>query len=198
MKQIHRDDKLFITEINANTKEGYLRRMKRCDAFPKEGRMLAIAFGHEGKLRICNAQGYMTSFLEVDSLEKLPAAAAGKYSLVAVYYVVENLDDAEPPTFFHHINELLLAGGSLLVVVSLQQGKSKLKTLKEVCRRQGFDEVYTELWKREPLNTWNHRGNSGRHLSSLMGRIPLLRYLFARTASVLFEKVETTNKTAIS
>ena len=190
MKQIHHDDKLFVTEINANTKEGYLRRMKKCcDAFPKEGKMLAVAFGHEGKLRICNAQGYMTSFLEADSLEKLPVASAGKYSLVAVYYVVENLDDAEPPAFFHHINELLLAGGSLMVVLSPQQGKLKLKALKEACRRQGFGEVYTELWKREPLNTWDHRGNVGRPLSRVMRSVPLMRNFLAKTASVLFEKV---------
>lgn len=189
MKKYHRDDKLFITEINANTKEGYLRRMKSRYALPTGGKMLAVAFGHDGKVRLSNALGYMKPFREMDSLEKLHEVAVGKYSFVAIYYVVENLDDVELSNFFHHINKLLLADGSLMVVMSLQRGWSEQKTLKEECRQQGFGEVYTELWHREPLNTWNDRGSSGRPLSPIIKRIPLLRRLRTKTVSVLFERI---------
>lgn len=188
MRNDHKDDKFFLIPIDGGTREGYLRRMKRCASFPKEGSMLAVAFGHDGKIRLGNALGHMTPFSEAATLEELPEAAAGKYNLIAAYYVVENLDDMELPTFFHHIFGLLLAGGSLMVVVNLKNGAKELRRLRKACKEQGLSEVHTVLWHTEPLNTWDHRGNDGRALPDVMKHIPLLWRMRARSASVLLRQ----------
>ena len=186
MRHLHSDDKLFLTTIYGNIREGYLRRMRQCDAFPAEGDMLAVAFGHDGKIRLGNALGHMTPLTEVRSVEGLPEAATGKYNLIAAYYVVESLDDEELPLFFHHIMGLLLAGGSLMVVERLDNGGATLKRLRKACTEQGLSEVATELWRTEPLNTWDRRGNAGRPLKGLVKHLPLLWRMRARAASVLF------------
>lgn len=189
MRHERNDDKLFLADIDGNTCEGYLRRMRCCRAFPREGRMLAVAFGYEGKQRLANALGHTAPFREVNTLNGLSETGLLKYSLVAVYYVAEHLDEGELPWLIHHINDLLLAGGSLMAVVSLQDGGATLEALKEECRHQGFREVETELWEDEPMNSWDRLANRGRPLSPLARRIPMLRRLRVKTASVLFEMV---------
>ena len=151
--------------------------------------MLAVAFGGEGKRRLGNALGHMTPFREVYDLNGLSETGLLKYSLVAVYYVAEHLDEGEMPRLLQQINGLLLAGGSLMAVVSLQDGGLTLEALREECRHQGFCEVGSELWQEEPLNSWDRITNRGQLLSPLARRIPLLRRLRAKTASVLFERI---------
>lgn len=112
MRQVNKDDKLFLTESDTDICEGYVRYAKRYDLFPKRSKMLAVAFGHEGKVRICNAIGYMKSITEADSLDKLPEVAAGKYNFIAAYYVAEHLDDSELPLFFIILRDCYLPAGA--------------------------------------------------------------------------------------
>ena len=182
MRQTHTDDKFFLTTIDGGIHEGYLRRMRRSDAFPKEGAMLAVAYGHDGKIRLGNALGHMKTFTEAGSLEEVSTAAAGKYSLVAAYYVAEALD--EPATIIQHIKGLLLHGGSLMIVVRLEKGL--LNRLRGECTRLGLHEVQADFWRTEPLNTWDQRGDDGRLLSPLAQSCSLLRNWRAQTASLLY------------
>jgi len=184
MRQTHTDDKFFLTTIDGGIHEGYLRRMRRSDAFPKEGAMLAVAFGHDGKIRLGNALGHMRTFLESNTLEGIPAVAAGPYSLVAAYYVAEALDETELSTMIQHIKRLLLPGGSLMVVTRLEKGV--VNRLRGECTRLGLHEVQADFWRTEPLNTWDQRGDDGRLLSPLAQRIPPLRNWRAQTASLLY------------
>lgn len=186
MRQDHRDDKLFLAESDTDICEGYVRYAKRYDLFPKRSRMLAVAFGHEGKVRICNAIGYMKSITEADSLDKLPEVAAGEYNFIAAYYVAEHLDDGELPKFFQHVKGLLLAGGSLMVVVNVKEGMTAQKQVLRECEGQGMRLVQRVFWRSEPLNHWDRLTDKGRLLPSWMQRIPLLRQWRACSVSMLF------------
>lgn len=186
MRQVNKDDKLFLTESDTDICEGYVRYAKRYDIFPKRSKMLAVAFGHEGKVRICNAIGYMKSITEADSLDKLPEVAAGKYNFIAAYYVAEHLDDSELPLFFHHFKGLLLAGGSLMVVVNLNEGKKVMERVQHVIEEQGLHLAHRDFWRSEPLNHWDRLTDKGRPMASWMQRIPLLRRQMACSVSMLF------------
>ena len=186
MRQIHKDDKLFLAEGNTDICEGYVRYAKRYDLFPKRSKMLAIAFGHEGKVRICNAIGYMKTITEAESLDKLPEAAAGEYNFIAAYYVAEHLDDGELPKFFQHVKGLLLAGGSLMVVVNLKEGKGVMQQVLRTCEEQGMQLVQRDFWRSEPLNHWDRLTDKGRPLPSWMQGIPLLRRWMSCSVSMLF------------
>ena len=186
MRQDHKDDKLFLAENDTDICEGYVRYAKRYDLFPKRSRMLAIAFGHEGKVRICNAIGYMKPLTEVDSLDKLPEAAAGEYNFIAAYYVAEHLDDGELTLMIQHIKGLLLAGGSLMVVVNLKEEKNVMDRVKHVCEEQGLHLAHRDFWRSEPLNHWDRLTDKGHPMVSWMQRIPLLRRRMACSVSMLF------------
>lgn len=186
MRQETKEDKLYVTECDTDICEGYLRHMKRCGTFPKRSRMLAVAFGHEGKLRICNAIGYMKTIREASSLNALPEAAAGEYNLVAVYYVAEHLDDGELPQLIQHVKRLLLPDGSLMAVVDLKKSRKVLKSLRRECEALGFSEVQADHWRSEPLNHWDRLTDKGRPMASWMQRIPLLRRWRACSVSMLF------------
>lgn len=183
MRQMHTDDKFYLAIIDRKTPEGYLKRMKSSGVLP-EGDMIAVAFGHDGKIRLGNALGHMRTFLESNTLEGIPAVAAGPYSLVAAYYVAEALDETELSTMIQHIKRLLLPGGSLMVVTRLEKGV--VNRLRCECTRLGLNEVHANFWHTEPLNTWDSRGDEGRLLSPLAQRLPLLRRWRAKTASLMF------------
>ena len=186
MRQDHKDDKLFLAEGNTDICEGYVRYAKRYDIFPKRSKMLAIAFGHEGKVRICNAIGYMKPLTEAESLDKLPEDAAGEYNFIAAYYVAEHLDDGELPKFFQHVKGLLLAGGSLMVVVNLKEGRGVMQQVLRECEEQGMRLVQRDFWRSEPLNHWDRLTDKGRPLPSWMQGIPLLRRWMSCSVSMLF------------
>ena len=183
MKQLHSDDKLFISEFSLDIHEGYLRHMKRYGAFPIDGRMLGIAFGHNGKIRLLNALGYMKPLAEADKVEALPNVVSGPYSLVAVYYVGAALAADELSLFIQTIKNLLAPGGRIMAVES----PAAMYGFRGECRKQGFNVLYTEPWRREPINTWDNRGNRGLPLSPLARRIPLLRRFCTHTVSSLLE-----------
>ncbi len=180
------NDRLFITESDTDICEGYLRHMKRCGTFPKRSSMLTVAFGQKGRRRICNAIGYMKPIREADSLEHLPETVEGRYNLVAIYYAVEHLDEDEISQMIQYVRGLLIPGGSVMVVVDLQGGEDVLASLKDECREQGLREVQTDLWRSEPLNTWDRLSDAGKCLSPLAQRIPWLGRYMARTASTLW------------
>ena len=186
MRQYDKDDKLFLAESNTDICEGYVRYAKRYDLFPKRSKMLAVAFGHEGKVRICNAIGCMKPLTEAESLDKLPEAATGEYNFIAAYYVAEHLDDGELTLMIQHIKGLLLAGGSLMVVVNLKEGKGVTQQVLSECKEQGMQLVQRDLWRSEPLNHWDRLTDKGRPLPSWMQHIPLLRRWRACSVSMLF------------
>ena len=186
MRQILKDDKLFLAENDTDICEGSVRYAKRYDLFPKRSKMLAVAFGHEGKVRICNAIGYMKPLAETESLDKLPEVAAGEYNFIAAYYVAEHLDDGELPKFFQHVKGLLLAGGSLMVVVNLKEGKGVMQQVLREGEGQGMRLVQRDFWRSEPLNHWDRLTDKGRPLPSWMQRIPLLRRWMSCSVSLLF------------
>jgi len=183
MKNEHGDAKLFISELPSDIQEGYLRHMKRFGAFPTDGKMLAVAFGHSGKIRLLNALGYMEHLHEVDRVEALPATIPGQYSLVAVYYVGASLIADELSFFIQTLKNMLSPGGRIMAVES----RATMRTFRGECRKQGFNVLYSEPWLREPINTWDNRGNRGLPLSPLARRIPLLRRFCTHTVSSLLE-----------
>ena len=186
MRQDHKDDKLFLAENDTDICEGYVRYAKRYDLFPKRSKMLAIAFGHEGKVRICNAIGYMKPITEAESLDTLPEVAAGEYNFIAAYYVAEHLDDGELSLMIQHIKGLLLAGGSLMVVVNLKEGRGVMQQVLRECEGRGMRLVQRDFWRSEPLNHWDRLTDKGRPMVSWMQRIPLMRRRMACSVSMLF------------
>lgn len=185
MRQEQKDDRLFIIEDNTDMSEGYLKRMKTYCSFPKKSRLLAVAFGYEGKLRISNAIGYMKTFRDVKTLDELSAMKdEGGFSLIAVYYVIENLDDKELSEFIERIKKMLLPDGKIMVVVDIKKKRTAMNELMRECKAQGLSEAGTDLWKGEPLNYWDH-ADRGKVLAKWQKRLPLLRRRIAKTASVL-------------
>ena len=184
MRQEQKDDRLFIIEDNTDMSEGYLKRMKTYCSVPKKSRLLAVAFGYMGKLRISNAIGYMKTFRDVKTLDELSIVADGGYNFIAVYYVVENLDGRELPDFINQIKKMLLPDGKIMVVVDIEKKRTAMNELMRECKAQGLSEAGTDLWKVEPLNYWDH-ADRGKVLAKWQKRLPLLRCRIARTASVL-------------
>lgn len=185
MRQEQKDDRLFIIEDNTDMSEGYLKRMKTYCSVPKKSRLLAVAFGYDGRLRISNAIGYMRTFRDVKTPDELSAMNdEGGFSLIAVYYVIENLDNKELPEFIERIKKMLLPDGKIMVVINLHLGKKALDDLTKECKHQGINEITTVLWKSEPLNYWDH-ADPGKPLTKRQKRFLLFRRRIAKTASVL-------------
>ena len=187
MQRSHREEKLYFANFNAKTREGYLRHMLSYDFIPQGGKILAIAYGHRGKLRINNALGCMVPIEEVASVKEMQQPAVGEYSMVAVYYVVEHLAAEELALFFQHIKKLLLPTGGIMVVLDWQgkHGHDCIKNFRQSCRRQGLTVERTILWRRQPINSWDHSTDAGKTLSPLVAHLPLLRSISACSASFL-------------
>lgn len=185
MRQEKKNDRLYIIEDNTDMSEGYLKHMKGFGAIPKKSRLLAVAFGYDGRLRISNAIGYMRTFRDVKTPDELSAMNdEGGFSLITVYYVIENLDNKELPEFIERIKKMLLPDGKIMVVINLRRGKKALGDLSKECKHQGLKEITTVLWKSEPLNYWDHT-DPGKPLTTWQKRFLPLHRRIAKTASIL-------------
>lgn len=187
MEKILTSDKMFLIKINATTKEGYLRRMKHFVDIPKEGKVLAIAFGYLGKQRIYNAIGYMAPIHEAASLDDIPQDYIGTYDLVALYYVSRAEGHPELQQLIQKAKSLLAEGGHIMTVTDLHDNTLTSEALRAECRQQGLLEVRRELWNSEPMNHWDSRDEEGRIASPLVKHIPMLRRMFAKTESIIFK-----------
>lgn len=186
MRHENKDDKLFIIEDNTDMSEGYLRRMKGYVSLPKASPLLAVAFGYKGKLRISNAVGYMKTFRDVKTPDDL--STYGTYSCIAVYYVVENLDDGELPLFLGRVKQMLRPDGCLMVVMGFgKKQKMTLGNLARECKAQGLNTVASDLWKREPLNYWDH-DDRGKTLTPWQKRLLPLHRRSTKTVSLLLSQ----------
>lgn len=187
MQQQHRDDKLFVATFSTRTREGYLKDVLRYENISPKDKILAIAFGHQGKERLCNALGYMVPLQEFPSADELANPDGERYGLVVVYHVFENLGSEERTLFFQHLKELLLPAGGCLAVINTKGGQKYMgiRHFHHLCREHGFIAEHTTRWKQPPLNSWDHSTDAGKQLSPLLRNIPLLRDALPCSASVL-------------
>lgn len=190
MRQIHKEDKLYVAELTPKAREGYLMEMRRSGTFIQNTKSLAIAFAHQGKNRLQNTLGCMVGITESEGINQLPQDEGMQYDLVAIYNVAEHLDKDELPVFFQYVKKHLLPMGCVMIVIEKGEVVKHIDTMRwrQVLKKQGFCVERLVRWQRPPLNNWDNSRNAGKKLSPIISHIPLLRDFFAQSISILLSE----------